>query len=199
MDANSLLKRIFLIGLISALPTFVNAGSPGGSGHSGGGSSGGHSASGSSGGHAASGGGRSVSGSRASASNVRRASVSTGQNNRWHGHEEGDEEHHHRHFFFGLSPYWYPGWGGYYDYGYPYYADYPYNYPDYPNGYNRNVSVEVFVQDALARRGYYEGRVDGVIGSETRSAIREFQHDNGLPVTGRINSQLMQALQTGRD
>jgi hypothetical protein len=71
MDANSFLKRITLIALVSALPTFVSVASPGGGGHSSGGSSGGHSSSGSKGGHSAGdpsmgpasgGGGRSVSG-----------------------------------------------------------------------------------------------------------------------------------------
>ena len=34
MDANSFLKRITLIALVTALPTFVSASSPGGGGHS---------------------------------------------------------------------------------------------------------------------------------------------------------------------
>jgi peptidoglycan hydrolase-like protein with peptidoglycan-binding domain len=57
----------------------------------------------------------------------------------------------------------------------------------------------VLVQGALAQRGYYDGQIDGVAGPGTRSAIREFQRDNGLPVTGRIDSQLVQALKNGRD
>jgi hypothetical protein len=127
----------------------------------------------------------------------------------WHRHDNdddnGEHEHHHHHrFSFGFFPYWYPSWG-YYDYGYPYYSyGYPdYYYPDngyyYPdNGYysgqNGSANIQVLVQEALARRGYYSGQVDGVIGPETRSAIREFQRDNGLSVTGRIDSELMRAL-----
>jgi hypothetical protein len=103
-------------------------------------------------------------------------------------------------FGFGFSPFWYPGWG-FYDPGYPYgyYPDGPY-YPD-QRGSDRNATanIEAQVQAALARRGYYEGRVDGVVGSGTRSAIRQFQYDNGLPVTGQIDSQLVQALRIGRD
>ena len=57
----------------------------------------------------------------------------------------------------------------------------------------------MLVQGALAQRGYYDGQIDGVLGPGTRSAIREFQRDNGLPVTGRIDSQLVQALKNGRD
>ena len=85
MDANFFLKRITLIALVSALPIFVSVASPGGGGHSSGGSSGGHSSSGSKGGHSAGdpsmgpasgGGGRSVSGMHISSSTVRKASVS---------------------------------------------------------------------------------------------------------------------------
>jgi Putative peptidoglycan binding domain len=105
-------------------------------------------------------------------------------------------------FDFGFYPFWYPG--PVYDYGYSDdYADY--YYPD-SGGYRGGsygersaVSVEVLVQSALARRGYYSGPVDGVIGSGTRSAIREFQNDNRLPVTGQIDGPLVQALRIGRD
>jgi len=74
MDANSFLKRIILIGLVSALPTFVSVASPGGGGHSSGGSGGGHSSSGSGSGHSSSGvsGGHSstgMSGGHSSAAN----------------------------------------------------------------------------------------------------------------------------------
>jgi Putative peptidoglycan binding domain len=135
-----------------------------------------------------------------------------GNGSSWHGngdwrrHGEGEEhERHHHRFSFGFFPYWYPGWG-YYDYGYYGYPYYSYDYPDYYypdsasySGRNGSASIPVLVQDSLARRGYYAGPVDGVVGSGTRSAIREFQRDNGLPVTGRIDSQLVQALQIGRD
>jgi len=242
MDANSFLKRITLIALITALPTFVSASSPGGGGHSSGGG-GGHSAGGFGGGRAGNG-GRSFAGMHGNAGIVRPGPALVGNsrnfrngpsgpanwhgNNDWrhgngdwnghgnwrHGHETAwhrhnhDEEHEHHHrdrFFFGFFPYWYPGWG-YYDYGYPYYSDYSYYYPDYNypdsgyySGQNGSANIQVLVQDSLARRGYYAGRVDGVVGPGTRSAIREFQRDNGLPVTGRIDSQLVQALQIGRD
>jgi hypothetical protein len=111
-------------------------------------------------------------------------------------------------FNFGFYPFWYPGPVVY---GYPDYGDYPDDDPDYypENGYYRGrhgssdqrstVSIEVLVQSALARRGYYAGPVDGVIGSGTRSAIRQFQNDDRLPVTGQIDGQLVQALKIGRD
>ncbi len=115
-----------------------------------------------------------------------------------------DDHHHHRHdrFFFGFFPVWYPG-GGYYGYGYP---DYSYdNYDGYyqDNGYysgqSDSASIQVLVQEALARRGYYKGQADGVIGPQTRSAIREFQRATGLAVTGRITPELLQALGNGND
>lgn len=221
MDRKHFLKRLLLIGLISALPAVVNAAPPGGGGHSGGGSHGGHSAGGGHSAFAGRGGPRSAGNMH----NYRYAYA--GNANSWHGtggswhgnggswhgngnwHRHGEDGGHHHRFSFGFFPYWYPGWG-YYDYGYPYYSDYSYDYPDYyyPNNYypdngysgqNGSASIQALVQDSLARRGYYDGPVDGVVGSGTRSAIREFQRDNGLPVTGRIDSQLVQTLQIGRD
>jgi peptidoglycan hydrolase-like protein with peptidoglycan-binding domain len=50
------------------------------------------------------------------------------------------------------------------------------------------------VQSELARRGYYQGAIDGVIGSGSREAIRAFQAAQGLPVTGRIDLKLLNAL-----
>ncbi|MGH6960279.1 MAG: peptidoglycan-binding domain-containing protein, partial [Dongiaceae bacterium] len=52
----------------------------------------------------------------------------------------------------------------------------------------------VTVQQELARRGYNPGRIDGVLGSQTRSAIRDFQEDNGLPVTGEVSLELVNYL-----
>jgi hypothetical protein len=126
-----------------------------------------------------------------------------GHGTAWHrdGNDRDDHHHHHHHrVSFGFSPYWYPS-GGYYSFGYPNYSYdyYDYYYPNngYYSGQSESANIQVLVQEALARRGYYAGQVDGVIGPETRGAIREFQGDNGLPVTGRINSQLIQALKIG--
>lgn len=40
------------------------------------------------------------------------------------------------------------------------------------------------LQAALARKGYYHGKLDGDCGPETRRAIAHYQHDLGIPVTG---------------
>jgi peptidoglycan hydrolase-like protein with peptidoglycan-binding domain len=54
------------------------------------------------------------------------------------------------------------------------------------------VSVEVVrVQDALRARKYYQGIVDGVNGPATKAAVRAYQIDRGLPVTGRIDGLLL--------
>ena len=53
------------------------------------------------------------------------------------------------------------------------------------------------VQSALTKRGYYGGPIDGIIGAGSRRAIRAFQTDQGLPVTGLIDRKLISALQLG--
>lgn len=55
-------------------------------------------------------------------------------------------------------------------------------------------SIEVSVQRALSRRGYYHGPIDGDIGPGSRNAISAFQSDRGLNVTGRINSATVRSL-----
>jgi hypothetical protein len=77
---------------------------------------------------------------------------------------------------------------GYPDY-YPYY--YPYSYYNY-DGY---LSVERVVQEELAELGYYSGPVDGTISPETQRAIRWFRSVAKIPVTGRIDSATLRALQ----
>jgi len=47
------------------------------------------------------------------------------------------------------------------------------------------------VQQILADQGYAPGAVDGVMGAETRAAIKAFERDNGLDQTGRISGKLL--------
>jgi localization factor PodJL len=56
------------------------------------------------------------------------------------------------------------------------------------------TNLAVSVQSELAQRGYYKGAIDGVIGSDSREAIRAFQAAQGLPVTGAIDTKLLDAL-----
>ena len=54
--------------------------------------------------------------------------------------------------------------------------------------------IGIAVQTKLAHRGYYHGRIDGMMGPATRDAISAYQKDNGLRVTGYINTDLLEAL-----
>jgi peptidoglycan hydrolase-like protein with peptidoglycan-binding domain len=66
----------------------------------------------------------------------------------------------------------------------------------YPAGryYDTDDSIDADVQRALRRRGYYHGPIDGDIGPGSRSAIREYQADHGLRMTGRIDGSLIRSL-----
>jgi len=46
-------------------------------------------------------------------------------------------------------------------------------------------------QIALNARGYDAGPADGVLGNRTRNAIRLFQGDNQVPVTGRLDGDTL--------
>jgi len=50
------------------------------------------------------------------------------------------------------------------------------------------------VQEELARRGYYQGPADGRLGPQTRDAIRHYQQDRGMPVTGEVTLDLVNYL-----
>ena len=115
-------------------------------------------------------------------------------------------------FFYGY-PYWgYPAYYGYpygYGYGYPGGADYGYGSQGVYNGrvvnpqnsandgVGKDYSMAVRVQRELAQAGYYRGAIDGVIGDGTRRAIRNYERDNGLPVDGRIDDQLLATMGIG--
>jgi len=113
----------------------------------------------------------------------------------------GDRFHHRdfddRFFFYGDfgDPFFY--------YPYPYYGYYPYDYYPYGYGYDSydepvyqggagyTDSVIGEVQLRLARGGYYHGAIDGVSGSETRRAIRAYEHAHALPQDGRVGQRLL--------
>jgi Putative peptidoglycan binding domain len=117
-------------------------------------------------------------------------------------------------FWWGLYPWdYYPG----YAYGYPYddynsypdayYNGYPYSYYDsaYPSDYNdqpnyagsqqsvANATVSA-VQSELAKIGYYNGAIDGLLGDETEAALARYQQDQDLSVTGTVNAATLQSL-----
>ena len=45
------------------------------------------------------------------------------------------------------------------------------------------------VQESLRDKGYYHAKVDGISGPQTRAAIRQYQKDENLPVTGRLDAR----------
>jgi peptidoglycan hydrolase-like protein with peptidoglycan-binding domain len=49
-------------------------------------------------------------------------------------------------------------------------------------------------QERLNRLGYPVAETDGVVGPETRTAIRNFQRDKGLNATGELDDQTLEAL-----
>src|SRR5947207_4805690 len=120
----------------------------------------------------------------------------------------GNWRHHHNNndvIFIGSFgfPYW--GWGlgypyGYYGYGYGYgypygydyyggsaygYGDQGYGYGDQGYGYGNqgygygDRSRVAQLQRRLARAGYYGGAIDGIMGPQTRRAIRAYERSHG--------------------
>ena len=124
----------------------------------------------------------------------------------WRGHRC----HFRNGFWFLYDPFlWYPYWS---DYGYGAYYDSSYYdgaYAETPaydenSQYSQDSSANNSrtesggrvseVQRALAREGYYDGAVDGVMGAGTRRALRNYERDHGLDVTGGITQGVIEAL-----
>ncbi len=53
---------------------------------------------------------------------------------------------------------------------------------------------KILLQELLREKGYYDGVVDGLLGAQSRAAIRDFQEATGLPVDGRPTTELLDAL-----
>jgi hypothetical protein len=106
-------------------------------------------------------------------------------------------------------PYW---WGfGYYPYA-PYYSSYyddgyyddSYSSNDYPqeqHPQDQHPTETVYdssrvsqVQSALSREGYYSGAIDGRLNANTRAALRNYQRDHHLSVTGNIDRGILEGL-----
>jgi hypothetical protein len=124
-------------------------------------------------------------------------------NGNWHNH------HGHNNIIFigdfGFPGWWGWGWGypyygygypyGYYGYGYPYGYGYGYGDSGYSNGYRYGYgsggqygsatrSRVAELQRRLARAGYYRGSIDGVLGPQTRRAIRAYEQEHGYADAG---------------
>lgn len=73
--------------------------------------------------------------------------------------------------------------------------DYDYGMTTYASpGFIDSGSLVMSAQDRLNRLGYSAGPADGVLGPQTRDAIAGFQNDNGLAVTGNLNTPTVRAL-----
>ena len=60
------------------------------------------------------------------------------------------------------------------------------------SGKSLAISDVVFVQRYLADKGFYSKKaIDGIIGSKTKTAVREYQKSRGLRPDGHIGSQLL--------
>jgi putative peptidoglycan binding protein len=120
-------------------------------------------------------------------------------------------------YYYPYYPYGYGAYGyGYGGYGYDpgvydqsnYYDQGGYNSYDqsnyydqgrYNNSYDQSSDSSVAdVQDRLAREGYYHGKVDGVLGPETRHAILRYQSDKGLGMTGSLTMETRRSLGMGQ-
>ena len=64
-----------------------------------------------------------------------------------------------------------------------------------PDSNKKGVAVFVVkdevrkVQETLRTKGYYDGKVDGVIGLRTRASIRAYQKAENLPITGQVDTR----------
>lgn len=58
---------------------------------------------------------------------------------------------------------------------------------------NRGTTVKT-IQRKLKNWGYYNGAVDGIFGSQTKTAVKYFQRKNGLKVDGIVGNQTLKAL-----
>jgi membrane-bound lytic murein transglycosylase B len=61
-----------------------------------------------------------------------------------------------------------------------------------------NTSQREELQRRLRDLGYYTGNIDGMFGSMTREAVRNFQRGRGLPADGFANMALLERLRSSR-
>ena len=62
-----------------------------------------------------------------------------------------------------------------------------------PAGFASDQSVRE-TQIVLLKKGYDPGPIDGMLGKKTIQAIRNFQKDSSLPITGKLDPKTREAL-----
>ena len=92
-------------------------------------------------------------------------------------------------YYYLNAGYWYPAYG--YD---PVYTYSDYDGPIYTYGNLLPDQVIANVQLALRDVGYYLGPITGSLGPATRSALANFQRDNGLDITGAVDEWTVKSL-----
>ena len=60
--------------------------------------------------------------------------------------------------------------------------------------FEQSAATAADVQDQLKSAGYYHGKIDGVLGPETRHALVRYQSAKGLRVTGSLTPETQQSL-----
>ncbi|HEY5705425.1 MAG TPA: peptidoglycan-binding domain-containing protein [Terrimicrobiaceae bacterium] len=100
----------------------------------------------------------------------------------------------------GGGPYWGGGWGGWGpSFGVSFVAPVPVYRTVYvvrraPSYASYSAPILYRAQARLARLGYYPGPIDGDFGPMTSRALRSYQADYGLPITGRLDYQTRSSL-----
>jgi peptidoglycan hydrolase-like protein with peptidoglycan-binding domain len=51
-------------------------------------------------------------------------------------------------------------------------------------------------QEGLTKAGLYKGKASGIMNADTRKALREYQKQNKLPVTGRLSDSVLVKLKS---
>ena len=69
-----------------------------------------------------------------------------------------------------------------------------YHLPKVYAGSAADTALERDVQQALALRGYYRGRIDGIVGPKTLAALEAFQRDAGLRVNRVVNRSVLASI-----
>ena len=62
----------------------------------------------------------------------------------------------------------------------------------YSQGYESEIVFQT--QKNLQELGYNPGPLDGIWGRKTQSTLKKFQHDNGLSMTGKLDSKTKEKL-----